>query len=72
MIKMFDYKDKLLRRSLDSLGWMIEDIKAHHEMDDPKMYGQEEITYSPELTRAMKLRDDLEKYFKQGSEDVEK
>ena len=66
---MFDNKDKLLRRSLDSLGWMIEDIKWRFDVDKTGDKGSNG-GYSPELTRAMKLRDDLEKYFKQGSEDV--
>ena len=61
---MFDEKDRLLRRCLDSLGWMIDDIKWRFDVDKPGDSGSG--GYSPELTRAMELRDDLEKYFKQG------
>jgi len=68
---MFDDRDKLLRRCLDSLNWMIEDIKWRFDEtkegcnltnEGPFAGGG----YSPELTRAMKLRDELEVYFKQG------
>lgn len=63
---MFDDKDKLLRRCLDELKWMIDDIKWRFDVDktgDIVSNGG----YSPELARAIELKEELEKYFKQGS-----
>ena len=64
---MFDDKDKLLRRCLDELNWMIKDIKWRFDIDKVGDKGSNG-GYSPELTRAMELREELEKYFKQGSD----
>jgi hypothetical protein len=64
---MFDEKDKLLRRCLDSIGWMIDDIKWRYDETKGNLDNGSKGGYSPELTKAMKLRDDLENYFKQGT-----
>ena len=63
---MFDDKDKLLRRSLDSLNWMIDDIKWRFDECKGNLDNGSKGGYSPELTRAIKLREDLENYFKHG------
>ena len=65
---MANEKD-LLTRSLDSLSWMITDIKYRHDVD---MTGDDMIGvggYSPELTKATDLQKELEEYLRQGSED---
>jgi len=62
---MANEKD-LLTRSLDSLSWMIADIKYRHDVD---MTGDDMIGvggYSPELTKAMDLQKELEQHL-QGS-----
>ena len=54
----------LLQRSFDSLTWMIADMKYRHDVD---MAGDDMIGvggYSPELTKAMDLRDELEERLK--------
>jgi len=54
----------LLQQSLDSLTWMILDIQFRHDVD---MAGDDMIGvggYSPELTKAMDLRDELEERLK--------
>ena len=56
----------LLQRSLESLSWMITDIKYRHDVD---MTGDDMIGvggYSPELTKAMDLQKELEQHL-QGS-----
>ena len=66
---MYDNKDKLLKRCLDSMGWMADDMtwrfdEARSCVDEGSKGG-----YSPELTRAIALRTELEEYFKQGCKD---
>uniref|UniRef100_A0A6M3KNA7 Uncharacterized protein n=1 Tax=viral metagenome TaxID=1070528 RepID=A0A6M3KNA7_9ZZZZ len=58
-------KDNLLRRCLDDLVWMIDDITWRFEIDKPGDKGSG--GYSPELTRAIALRTELEQYFKNSS-----
>ena len=56
--------EELLQQSLDSLTWMIADIKYRHDVD---MAGDDMIGvggYSPELTAAMDWRDELDKRLK--------
>lgn len=65
---MFDEKDKLLRKCLDNIGWMIDDMvwrfdEAKSCVDEGSKGG-----YSPELTKAIALITELEEYFKQGSD----
>ena len=64
---MFDEKDKLLRRSLDILNWMIKYIKWRSNDCNGNLDNGSKGGYSPKLKRALELREDLEKYFKQGS-----
>jgi hypothetical protein len=63
---MLDEKDKLLRRCLDGYEWMVEEIKWHYDDCKGNLDNGSQGKYSPKLTEAMKVRDDLEKYFKQG------
>ena len=68
---MANEKD-LLTRSLDSLSWMITDIKYRHDVD---MAGDDMIGvggYSPELTKAIDLKTELEEYLQQGSANNER
>lgn len=69
---MFDEKDKLLRRCLDSQKWMIDDLKWRFDECKDNLDNGSEGGYSPELMRAIELQEDLEKYFKQGSNDGKK
>ena len=64
--------EELLQQSLESLTWMIADIKYRHDVD---MAGDDMIGvggYSPELTKATDLQKELEEYLRQGSEDNER
>jgi len=56
--------EELLQQSLESLTWMIADIQFRHDVD---MAGDDMIGvggYSPQLTAAMDLRDELDKRLK--------
>jgi len=63
---MFDEKDKLLRKSLEHINYLlklIEEFVAVYENDMPPNY------YIVRLEKSKICRDDLEEYFKKGSDE---
>jgi len=64
---MFDERDKLLRRCLDDLNWLITEAKWRFDTTKEGCNLTDEGPYSVKLERAIKDRDDVEEYFKKGS-----
>ena len=65
---MNDDRDNLLYRCYESLSWMVDDMKWRFDLTKSCFEKENEGGYSPELTKAMALRKELEEHFKQGSE----